>query len=172
MNKITNGKFFNPTVGSIEFDDVIMEMTNYMIEGPKEEYDIVVGCDSSSESKPHFPVAVVILRKGRGGRFFLKKTDYSVLSKTKFGSWKERILEEVFLSCQLAVTMKEELQKAVGRLPHRPNYEFQYIHADIGENGITKDMIKEVTALIRGNGFKAKVKPEAYAASIIADRFT
>jgi len=52
------------------------------------------------------------------------------------------------------------------------NYEFKYIHADVGENGLTKDMIKEVIGLIRGNGFEAKIKPEAFAASVVADRFS
>ncbi len=172
MKIIKQGEFYNPTVGKIDFDTVLSEMISYMKEAPNEEYDIVVGCDSSSKEKPHFPIAIVILRKGRGGRFFLKKTDYSMLSRKKFGSWKERILEEVFLSCQLAVMMKEELEAAVEKTAFDPDYQFQYIHADISKNGITKDMIKEVTALIRGNGFKAKIKPQAYAATVIADRFT
>ncbi len=171
MNGIKKGKFFNPTKGSIKFDQVLDEIIGYMSERPDEFYDIVVGCDSSSRETPHFPVAIVVLRKGKGGRFFLKKTDYSILSKEKFGSWKERVLEEVFLSCQLAITLKEALKEALED-GFRPDYQFEYIHADIGKNGITKDMIKEVTALIRGNGFEPKVKPEAFAASIVADRYT
>ncbi|GAF87411.1 unnamed protein product, partial [marine sediment metagenome] len=42
---------------------------------------------------------------------------------------------------------------------------------DVGENGQTKDMIKEVTGLIRGTGFEPKIKPEAYVASTVADRY-
>ena len=167
---IKDGKFKNPTVGFVDYDQMIAEIKNYMKEAPDESYDVVVGCDSSSQQKPVFPIAIVVLRKGRGGRFFLKKTDYSTLSKETFGSWKERILEEVFLSCKLAVNLKEDLATAVG--DDRPDYEFQYIHADIGKNGLTKDMIREVTALIKGNGFKPKIKPHSFAASIIADRFT
>ncbi len=172
MSRIKKGKFYNPTVGLIEFKEVLTEMVDYMKKGRDEDYDVVVGCDSSSEEKPHFPVAVVILRKGKGGRFFLKKTDYSVLSKRKFGSWKERILEEIFLSCQLALALREDLQSEIEKSSFNPNYQFQYIHADVSKNGITKDMIKEVTALIRGNGFEPKIKPDAFAASIVADRFT
>ncbi len=52
------------------------------------------------------------------------------------------------------------------------NYQFRYIHADIGENGDTKDMVKEVVGLIRGNGFEPKIKPEAYVATAVADRYT
>lgn len=172
MSDIRDGKFYNPTKGALTFKGVLAEMTNYMQESPEESYSVIVGCDSSSEEKPHFPIAIVVLKKGRGGKFFLKKTDYSILSKKKFVSWKERILEEVFLSCQLAVTLKKELKVAVESLNFQPDYQFQYIHADVSKNGITKDMIKEVTALIRGNGFKPRIKPHSFAASIIADRFT
>ncbi len=167
---IKEGEFSNPTIGSLNYRKVIAEMVDYMGEMPEEDYDVIVGCDSSSEDRPNFPIAIVILRKGKGGRFFLKKTDYSILSKKKFRSWKERILEEVFLSCKLAVNLKDDLAAVAD--DDRFNYEFQHIHADIGKNGLTKDMIKEVTALIKGNGFKPKIKPHSFAASIIADRFT
>ncbi|HEX68148.1 MAG TPA: hypothetical protein ENG13_03675, partial [bacterium] len=55
---------------------------------------------------------------------------------------------------------------------HPFHYQFRYIHADIGGNGETKDMIKEVAGLIRGNGFEPKIKPESFAASIVADRYS
>ena len=52
------------------------------------------------------------------------------------------------------------------------HYQLRYIHADVGENGATKDMIREVIGLIGGNGFEAKIKPEAFAATCVADRFS
>jgi len=52
------------------------------------------------------------------------------------------------------------------------NYQFCYIHADVGEQGKTKDMIKEVTGFIRGNGFEPCIKPESFAASNVADRYS
>lgn len=52
------------------------------------------------------------------------------------------------------------------------SYQFRYIHADIGENGLTKDMIKEITSLIKGNGFEPVIKPNAFAASVVADRYS
>jgi len=36
----------------------------------------VVGCDSPSTDKPFFPLVIVVLRTGAGGRFFLKKMHY------------------------------------------------------------------------------------------------
>lgn len=158
--------FFNPTKGNLDFSQMVEEILNYFSEKPEKFYDVVVGCDSSSNLEPTFPVAVVVLRVGEGGRFFLKKIRYK---KRKFYNFKERVLEEVLLSCQMALQLKEVLEE---RARKRFNYQFRYIHADIGENGITRDMIKEVISLIRGNGFEPKIKPEAFAASIIADRYS
>ncbi len=166
MKDIFNGYFYNPTKGNLKIDKVIEELFNYISEKPEKFYDIIVGCDSSSGEEPHFPVVIVVLRVGEGGRFFLKKISYK---DRKFYSWKTRILEEVFLSCQLALYLRENFEKKVKQ---EINYQFCYIHADIGENGQTKNMIKEVTGLIRGNGFEPKIKPEAFAAATVADKFS
>jgi len=169
MSDILEGQFYNPTRGNLTFPKVIEEMISYISEKPEKFYDIIVGCDSASDEFPHFPVALVILRVGEGGRFFLKKIGYK---NRRFYNWKQRVLEEVLLSCQLALYLRENLEKKIKNLNENPNYQFRYIHADIGENGATKDMIKEVIGLIRGNGFEPKIKPESFVASTVADRYT
>ncbi|MBA7682631.1 hypothetical protein ES703_90983 [subsurface metagenome] len=173
MQDVFNGHFYNPSRGNLTLNGVIDELFNYMAEDPGRFYDIIVGCDSSSGEEPHFPVAVVILRKGEGGRFFLKKIKYLPSAKKKFFNWKERVLNEVLLSCQLALSLREKITAKEAKLPNNSfDYQFRYIHADVGENGQTKDMIKEVTGLIRGNGFEPKIKPESYVASVVADRYS
>lgn len=168
---IINGHFYNPTRGNLTLDGVVKELFSYISQDPEKFYDIIVGCDSSSDEEPHFPLAIVALRKGEGGRFFLKRIKYP--SNRKFYNWKERILNEVYLSCQLALTLREKIAQKVQTFASKPtNYQFRYIHADVGENGQTKDMIKEVVGLIRGNGFEPKIKPESYVASVVADRFS
>lgn len=153
--------------------EVIEEMIGYIKEKPEKFYDVIVGCDSSSGEEPHFPVVVAILRKGEGGRFFLKKVKYPSSVNKKFVNWRTRILEEVLLSCDLALFLRDDFQKKVQAINNEKlRYQFRYIHADIGENGQTKDMVKELTGLIRGNGFEPKIKPEAYIASVVADRYS
>jgi hypothetical protein len=170
MEKILNGFFYSPTKGDLKMDEVIAELINYISEKPEKFYDIIIGCDSSSSEEPHFPLAIVVLRVGEGGRFFLKKIAYK---GRKFYTWKTRILEEVFLSCQLALYLREEFEKEIKNFkPDTLHYQLRYIHADVGENGQTKDMIKEVVGLIRGNGFEPKIKPESFAASSVADRYS
>ncbi len=171
MEKFLEGYFYNPTCGSLKINQVIEEILNYIKTKPEKSYDVIVGCDSSSGIDPYFPIVVVVLRTGQGGRFFLKKIHYGPQDQKKFKNWKMRILQEVFLSCQFALYLREKLEEKIEKLSQKPNYQFRYIHADIGENGATKDMIKEVTGLIRGNGFEPKIKPESYVASTVADRY-
>lgn len=168
-NKIFEGNFYSPSRGDLSINEVMEEMISYIREKPERSYDIIVGCDSSSGEEPHFPVAVVVLRMGEGGRFFLRKISYK---DRKFYNWKERILQEILLSCQMALFLRENFDKKAKKLEAPLNYQFRYIHADVGENGKTKDMIKEVVGLIRGNGFEPKIKPESFAASVVADRYS
>ena len=169
---INNGKFFSPSKGDLSFDEVVKEIFGYMQESPESQYEIVVGCDSPSSDKPFFPIAIVVLRTGFGGRFFLKKMHYPEEFLKKFIVWKNRILQEVYLSCELALQLREILENKTKELNYNFNYQFEYIHADVGERGKTKEMIKEVVGLIKSNGFEAKIKPHSFAATVVADRYT
>jgi len=169
MDNLFDENFYSISKGNLNFFQVIEEIIHYMKEKPDKFYDIVVGCDSSSGETPYFPIVVVVLRVGEGGRFFLKKIRYK---NKKFHNWKERILEEVLLSCELGLLLREEFFKKIKSFPEIFNFQFRYIHADVGENGETRDMVKEVVGLIKGNGFEPKIKPEAFAATALADRYS
>ena len=73
------------------------------------------------------------------------------------------------MSCELALSLREELEKQ-NKLGLK--YQFEYIHADVGERGKTKEMVKEVMGLIKGTGFEPKIKPYSFAATVVADRYT
>lgn len=165
----SNDYFYNLTLGKLTFQEVVMEILLYMQSEPDFFYEVIVGCDSSSDEKPLFPLVIVVLRRGSGGRFFFKKV---VFKNRIFYHMKERILQEVYLSCELALSLKEKLEKEMEKNNLRLNWEFKYIHTDISETGSTKDMIREVVSLIKSNGFEAKIKPESFVASVVADRYT
>lgn len=169
MDVISQGTFYNPTKGQMDLQGVLKELILYLKEKPHREYEIIVGCDSSAVEEPTFPVVIVVLRKKEGGRFFLTKVRYP--APRKFYNLHDRILEEVLLSCQLALWLRENFAAKAKKEELKVAYQLQYIHADVGENGLTRDMIKEVTGLILGNGFTPMVKPESFAASSVADRF-
>ena len=172
---LNNGHFFSPSKGNLSLEEVIKEIFGYMQEMPEYQYEVVVGCDSPSSDKPFFPIAIVVLRTGAGGRFFLKKMHYDDNFLKRFVVWKNRILQEVYLSCELALSLKEVLEKenTLRRAQGKGlEYQFEYIHADVGERGKTKEMIKEVVGLIKSNGFEPKIKPYSFAATVVADRYT
>lgn len=165
--------FFNLTKGVLTFEQTVNEIINYILEQPDKFYSITVGSDSSlPKESPTFPVAIVVLRKGNGGRFFLKKIKYPKSSLKRFQNLHERIMNEVLISCEIALYFREKIKEKIKKENLKVDYEFRYIHADIGENGPTRDMIKEIISLIESNGFEAKIKPESFAASIVADKFT
>jgi predicted RNase H-related nuclease YkuK (DUF458 family) len=170
-NGIQAGKFFSPSKGDLSFNEMIGEIFSYMKESPENAYEVVVGCDSPSSDKPFFPIAIVVLKTGFGGRFFLRKMQYpeSFLKRFANINWKNRILQEVYLSCELALSLKEILEK---ENESGLKYQFQYIHADVGEIGKTKEMVKEVIGLIKSTGFEPKIKPYSFAATVVADRYT
>jgi uncharacterized protein len=177
VQKFLEGKFYNPTKGNMDAGEVIREIIDYIFEKPEMAYDIIIGCDSSSSETPDFPLVVVVLRPGLGGRFFVRKIFYE---NRMFYQWKQRILEEVTLSCEFALWLKENFEKEFilaldnnkKKLSVTPHYQMCHIHADIGEKGKTSDMIKEIVGMIKGIGFMPKIKPESFAASSIADRYS
>ena len=168
---LNNGHFFSPSKGNLSLEQVIKEIFGYMQQLPEYQYEVVVGCDSPSSDKPFFPIAIVVLRTGAGGRFFLKKMQYpdSFLKRFAHINWKNRILQEVYLSCELALSLREVLEQE-NKLGLK--YQFEYIHADVGEQGKTKEMVKEVVGLIKSTGFEPRIKPQSFAATVVADRYT
>ena len=46
------------------------------------------------------------------------------------------------------------------------------IHVDAGHDGRTNALIPEITAWVRANGYNVTVKPDSYAASSIANKFS
>ena len=169
MELFFDGYFYNPTRGNLTPDEVLDEVLGYMQEKPDSSYEVIVGCDSSSKEEPTFPVVLVVLRTGEGGRFFLKKISYK---NKKFYNLHQRILEEVLLSCDLALFLRGTLEKRIKESKVGLKYQFIHIHADIGGSVATREMVREVTGLIRGNGFEPKIKPESFVASVVADRYS
>ena len=74
--ELFEGNFYNPTKGNLSLIDVMEELISYMKEKPDRNYEMIVGCDSSATEDPTFPVVVVMLRRGEGGRFYLKRVHY------------------------------------------------------------------------------------------------
>ncbi|PIU42546.1 MAG: hypothetical protein COS98_02345 [Parcubacteria group bacterium CG07_land_8_20_14_0_80_35_11] len=157
--------FISPTKGKMKFEKVVGDLINFVLEQPEEVYRIIVGTDSEGKEVPDFVSAIVILRKGKGGRYFWKK----IRDQKKY-TLRTRIYEETMLSLKLAMKLRESIEKKLEKI--RPkNYKNLEIHTDIGQVGETREMIKEIVGMVRGNGFEVKIKPEAFGASSVADYY-
>ena len=147
---------------------MISDIVNFITEDSVSKYRVVVGTDSNEliQANGHagtanFVSVITVHRIGRHGRFFWKR-----ISGMKTFDRHDRMLKEAYYSLELAQKVVAELRN---RLSERL-YDFE-IHLDIGHNGPTRSLIQEIVGMITGNGFIARIKPESYAASKVADRY-
>jgi len=168
MDRLILEKEFNsPTKGKLNFGEVIGEITRFMMEQPDILYKVIVGTDSKADggkgvADVDFVTAIVIHRIGKGGRYF-----YTIRTERCSIRTDVRFINETLKSSTLAVTLDKCLTLILG--PQRDNME---IHLDGGQNGPTKEVINKAIGIVSGFGFKAKIKPDAFGASKVADRHT
>lgn len=151
--------FSSPTFGSLTFEEVFRNLIEYIEEEPHHRYNLIIGTDSLLSTETVFVSAIVIHRVGHGGRYFYRK-----FSHRKLESLRHRIFYETSLSIDLAGLLREKLSKnGFSKLPVE-------IHMDVGNNGNTKEIIREVVGMVTGSGYAAIIKPDAYGATKVADR--
>ncbi len=155
--------YVSPTYGKVDLMQLKDIIHRYMSQDKKGEYEIIVGSDSQkTKSRGHdFVTALIIHHVGHGGIYFWKREFVD-----KIIPLKQRIYQEAILS----ITTSENLVSFF-RVNGLSQFNIQ-IHVDIGNNGETRDMINEVTGMVRGSGFEVKIKPDSYGASKVADRHT
>jgi len=157
--------FHSPTKGRLQLAKVVKEISGFVNQDSQDKYQLIVGTDSNGDKQADFVTAIIVYRVGHGGRYFWKRTN----GHKVYHTIRDRIYKEVALSLEIAQDLLGQL-KSLLAANQELNYDFQ-IHIDVGQNGPTRQMIKEVVGMVRGNGFKAKIKPSSYAASHVADRY-
>lgn len=159
--------FTSPTRGKLSMPELAEEIAAFIGEQPSRKYKLVIGSDSqerrlNGKKELALVSAVVIYRQGKGGRYFYQKQ-----KKQKAHSLRDKIYQETMLSVEVAHEFLPILNKTLnGKKP----YELE-IHIDVGKNGESREMIKEVVGMVNGNGYKAKTKPKSYCASNVADKY-
>ncbi len=174
MNEDLSDEIFQShTHGVLNIEGIITKIKEFLEEDPTSEYSLVIGSDShekiDSDSKNggreiNLVTAILIHRKGFGGKYFWKKK-----RQKNIHSLREKIYAETITSLTFASIFVPLFKKHLNG--SSPNYNLE-IHVDVGEHGDTRNMIKEVVGMVTGNGFVAKTKPDAYAASYVADKHT
>lgn len=154
-------RFYSPTLGSLSFEQMFQAILDFIALDPNNEYKLIVGTDSHTHDQSMFVTAVVIHRIGKGARFFYHKQN-----SEKVTSLRQKIFFETSLSLGMASQLAE-------RFADNGNADLDVeIHLDVGKNGRTKELIREIVGMVTGSGFAAKIKPDSFGASKVADKYT
>lgn len=147
---------FKDTTGNpVSFEDIANLIDKDSI------YEIYVGTDSKVKKKDKivsYATCIVLYRKGKGGRIFVRKEKRSLTN-----SLRERLTNEVWKSLEISM----ELSKII------PSNCEIVIHIDVNKSQKHKSgsFHQELAALVSGQGFKFRLKPDAFAAQSVADKF-
>jgi uncharacterized protein len=155
--------FHSPTHGDLSLPEVRVKILEFMADIPESRYRLVVGTDSQpyNGSGVDFVTAIVVHRIGHGGIYFWQH----YVNRKRY-VLRQRMYEEATRSLEMAETVVALLHK-----DGITKYDVE-IHVDIGKFGDTREMIQEIVGMIRGSGWVVRIKPESYAASKVADRYT
>lgn len=122
---------------------------------------MIIGSDSQMRESAIFVTAIIIHRVGKGARYFFQKQKHRYME-----SLRQRIYYETCLSLEVASRLSGKLaENGYSAM----NVE---IHLDVGEKGETRDIIREVVGMVIGSGFDARIKPDSYGATKVADKYT
>ena len=164
-------KFQNPTRGEIIFGEVIREIQRFMTRDVASRYNIMIGSDSNGNNgieKGTLDVVSVIAihRVGNGGKYFWSRS-----ARRNIHTLRQKIYAEVDASLELAAIFLPAFKQVLKIQEQQSEIGFDFqIHVDVGTVGETRDLIKEVTGMVRGYGYEVFVKPESAAATSLADR--
>ncbi len=153
--------FTSPTKGKLSFAEMMDDIREYICGLPSSSYKIIVGTDSMVREETSFITAVIVHRLGKGARYYYRKKSHN-----KIKSLRQKIFYETALSLELGGQIAKLFsENGFSEMPVE-------IHIDVGRKGETRDLIKEVVGMVTGSGFQAKIKPDAYGASCVADKHT
>ncbi|MCL6451543.1 MAG: ribonuclease H-like YkuK family protein [Acetobacteraceae bacterium] len=153
-------EFISPTKGGLTFEAMFRDIIEFVTERPA-GYRLIIGTDSHSRDDTSFVTAVVIHRMGKGARYYYQKR-----TQRQITSLRQRIFYETSLSLGVAGRLAEKMaQNGYSDLDVE-------IHLDVGPSGETKELIREIVGMVTGSGFDAKIKPDSYGASKVADKHT
>lgn len=155
-------KFYHPRKGRRNLNEMIMDIRGYLQADPDAQYKVVIGTDSQTrENETIFVTALIVQRIGKGAIFFYTKYRHDAIRDLRY-----RIYRETEYSLKAVETLKKN--GFFGFFVDIP----MEIHLDVGQQGETRKLIQEVVGWVTSVGYTAKIKPESYAASAVADRFT
>lgn len=153
---------FSPSFGELSLTEASSQIQAFIHEDQEAKYKIIIGSDSqTTQTKTVFVTALIVVRIGKGARFFYRKQVHKAIPDLR-----HRIYKETELSLSFIDQLKEE-----GLLQLLSSWPLE-VHIDIGQEGETRMLIQEVVGWVTSVGYQAIIKPFSFGASSVADRFT
>ena len=156
--------FNNAKHEQITLEEILNRIIFFINENSNYEYRLSIGTDSMTYSESNFVLAIVLHRVGNGGIYFYKK-----FKDVPTKDLRTKLYTETQLSIETTDLIVSELLEKDESILDKINLS---IHLDIGEKGPTKDLIKELEGWVKAVGYNYKIKPDSYAASFVADKYT
>lgn len=153
-------QFISPSKGRMSMKEVVEDVVSFMEEDPAGDYKLIIGTDSQTRSDICFVTAIIVHRRGKGARYYYRRKNMPQIKGLR-----HKIFTETSMSLETVMLFKEELSDTLYR-----DMEVE-VHVDIGQNGDTKELIREVVGWVMGSGFTV-IKPDACGATKVADRYT
>jgi predicted RNase H-related nuclease YkuK (DUF458 family) len=157
---LQDGLFNSPTKGPLSYERMVKDLLDYVAEEPEAAYKLIVGTDSHTRTELCFVTAIVVHRVGKGARFYYRRHHQAKMRSLR---------QKIFYETAISLTMAERLAGSLAEMGSGLNIE---IHLDVGEQGQTRDLIRDVVGMVTGSGFHAAIKPNSYGASKVADRYS
>ena len=161
--------FTRPNGTKVSVKDAAKFAAVYVAQSPSSVYTVTIGTDSQNFDKTKMVEVIAVHRVGTGGIFFYR-TNYIRLIQ----NLRQKIQEETQRSLAVAGEFFDEFHESLMDLGYdldAMNIKCQ-IHCDVGYNGSTKAMIQEIVGWVRSLGYECAIKPDSYAASGIANKFS
>jgi uncharacterized protein len=155
--------FFSPSRGTMTLEQVVDDLLLEVSRHPDEQYRLMIGSDSqpkANRKSVKFVSAIILHRVGKGARYYIHREIVPHMY-----SLRHRMFTEAGYSLQLGGMLSEAL--------HLRGEQWRIeVHLDIGSKGATKQLIREIVSWIQSSGYDARIKPDSFGASKVADRYT
>jgi predicted RNase H-related nuclease YkuK (DUF458 family) len=140
---------------------MVSDLLEYIAAEPHASYKLIVGTDSHTRSDLCFVTAIIVHRLGKGARYYYRRRHLPKIRSLR---------QKIFYETAVSLTVAERLANSLAA-SGTSGLDVE-IHLDVGENGETRDLIRDVIGMVVGSGFHAEIKPNSYGASKVADRYT
>lgn len=169
--------FSNSTNPHMTFDEVFVNILSFIKREPTAHYKLAIGSDSQVKSSTYFISAIHLHRIGLDG---IGKGAWGCIKKyiipRRISSLREKISIETSLTQELLFLfdynhISQILDILIPYADKCADFSLE-AHIDIGRKGATRELINEMLARFSSMDVETKIKPDSYAASSYADRYT